>query len=512
MTSYRALLGLVDSGRLRAISLAARSDVGRTVTPDEADPALVDLVEEPYRSVPVARDRLERLEGRLRDQGDRRAVFLTIYTNMTRAVQRSVERGAFADPAWMREYTRTFANYYREAFLAFEQGRSGAVPDPWRIAFGTATAGNALVAQDAFPGINAHINYDLGLAIRDVDVDPNARKRADHRTIDDILGRLIDAQQAALAELYAPGIDDVDAALGRFDESLSVFAMTEGREQAWRVGVVLAGTGSRLVEAYARWVLRTTAVGAAGFVLSPALAPDLKRALERVEREEFVLEGALDALDQRLAAVDSDDGQSGTPTISHCRLSPREDTRQTGGSILLTRFQSTGSPLDELPQALDCRLFARPATPDGDVLEVVEALPQPPGVVLLDVETRRGDGRLHNRGVPAVRGRDDAPLDGGFDRLESPVDPRGFARLAGAGPGDLYPYPRVDPVQEWVVLLPDRERGVDEVDRVTGELDVALAALPEVPPGPGPTPGTRPDGRCPVVAVAPAVVLAVVGV
>ncbi len=309
MTSYRALLGLVDSGRLRAMSLAARRDVDRIASPDEADPALVNLVEEPYRSVPDALDRLERLEGRLRDLGDRRAVFLTVYTNMTRAVQRSVERGAFADPAWMREYTRTFANYYREAFLAFERGRSGAVPDPWRIALGTATAGNALVAQDAFLGINAHINYDLGLAIRDVGVDPNrARKRADHRTIDDILGRLIDAQQAALTELYAPGIDDVDAALGRFDESLSLFAMTEGRAQAWRVGVVLAGTGSRLVEAYARWVLRTTAVGAAAFVLSPALAPDLKRALERVEQEqeEFLLGDALDVLDRRLAAVDSE--------------------------------------------------------------------------------------------------------------------------------------------------------------------------------------------------------------
>jgi len=305
MASYGTLLGLVDSRRLRAMALAARHDVGNLASPAQADPALVDLVEEPYGSIAGARDRLERLEGRLRGQEDRRAVFLTIYTNMTRAVQQSIERGAFADPEWMREYTRTFANYYREAFLAFERGQDRVVPEPWRIAFGTAVAGNALVAQDAFLGINAHINYDLALTIRDVGVDPDrALKRADHRVIDDILGRLLDAQQEVLSELYAPGIDDVDAALGRFDESLSLFALTEGRAQAWRVGVVLAESDWQPVEAYARWVLRTTAVGAAAFVLSPALTPDLLRALERVEREEFVLGEALDLLDSRFSAVD----------------------------------------------------------------------------------------------------------------------------------------------------------------------------------------------------------------
>ena len=304
MSAYGAVAKLVTARQIRAMSLAARHDVEAIEFSHEADPELVDIVAEPYESLSDARSRLEELEGLLRRRNDRRAVFLTIYTNMTRAVDEALKRGIFSDPAWMRTYTRTFANYYREAFLAFEGDRPAEVPDPWHLAFGTAVAGDALVAQDAFLGINAHINYDLALTIRDVGVDPHRdKKRLDHRTINDILGRLVDAQQEALSELYAPGIDDVDAILGRFDESFSLFALTEARAQAWRVGVVLAKSGSRLVNAYARWVLRTTAVGAAVFVLSPALAPDLRRALERVERKQFALEDVLDAFDRRFEAV-----------------------------------------------------------------------------------------------------------------------------------------------------------------------------------------------------------------
>jgi hypothetical protein len=305
MSSAAAVLRLLNRRRLRAIYLAVRDDATSVDAPRDADTDLLDLTSAPYESLAGARDRLESLGTLLRQRGDRRAVFLSIYAHMTRAVQRSIERGVFADPDWMRAYTVTFANYYREAFLAFEEGRLQAVPEPWRIAFGTAVAGDALVVQDAFLGINAHINYDLALTLRDVGLDPKrAEKRADHRAINDILARLIDAQQDALSELYAPGIDDVDAMLGRFDETVSLFSLTESRKQAWRVGVLLHDFDVRPIEAYARWLLRTTATGSALFVLSPTLAPEAMHAFERVEQGQFALGNALELLHSRLEAVE----------------------------------------------------------------------------------------------------------------------------------------------------------------------------------------------------------------
>jgi len=284
MAGYAQTLRLLDARRLRAVLLAARREVAEAGRDYERDPALVELAEGAFESLAEAEERLREFETRLRAAGDRRAVFLTIYTRMTARVRTAIERGRFGDPAWMRQYTVRFADYYRRAFLAFERGNLNDVPDAWRVAFGTAVEGSALVAQDAFLGINAHINYDLALTLRDVGIDPGrAEKRADHRHINDVLAGLVDAQQEALSDLYAPGISSVDASLGRFDEALSLFSLTEGRTQAWRVATVLTDAGPGLVRRYARWVLRATATGGALFVRAPALDTDLLAAFRRVE-------------------------------------------------------------------------------------------------------------------------------------------------------------------------------------------------------------------------------------
>jgi hypothetical protein len=302
MAGYATLPRLLDGRRLRAVGLALRADPAAGVPARTPDRTLVELTERPFDGVDDACGRLRDLERRLREAGDRRAVFLTIYTRMTAAVRDALDGGRFADPDWMRRYTTTFADYYRRAFLAFERGTLDAVPDPWIVAFATATEGTALVAQDAFLGINAHINYDLALALRDVGIDPDRpRKRADHRAINDVLADLIDAQQVALADLYAPGIDDIDASFGRFDEALSLFSMIEGRAHAWRIAAVLTDVRWSVARRYARWILRTVATGGAAFVRSPPVDPSVLSALRAAERGVSLAE-TLDRLGERLDA------------------------------------------------------------------------------------------------------------------------------------------------------------------------------------------------------------------
>jgi len=265
-----------------------------------ADAALVAAVETPYASVDDALERLRRLESLLAARGDRRAVFLTVYSRMTERIRDRIDRGGFSDPAWLRDYTTTFADDYRRAFLAFERGEES-VPDPWRLAFGTARRGDALVVEDAFLGINAHINYDLALTLRDVGIDPDrGRKRADHRAVGEVLSGLVDAQQAALADVYAPGIDDIDAAFAGIDERLSLFALTEGRKQAWRVAVVLSDIECSPVRSLVRWSLQTTATGGARLIRQSALPRDRRARLRQLEREGVDTDAVLAALRTRL--------------------------------------------------------------------------------------------------------------------------------------------------------------------------------------------------------------------
>ena len=282
---------LLDGTGLRATLLSLRGDVDRFRPPDEPDPELLDLVERPFESIPDASERLSALEGRLLSRDDRRAVFLSIYARMTESVHQGLARGAFADPDWMDRYLVTFADYYRRAFVAFERGDVDSVPDPWRVAFGSALGGDALVVQDAFLGVNAHINYDLAFTLADVGVDPRRpQKYADHLAINDVLAALVDLQQAALVDLYAEGLGDVDAALGALDESMTLRSMTQGRELAWRIAVVLADVPIPPVPSYARWVVRESATGAAFFLLGPAIDPSIRATLGRAEAEGMPLD------------------------------------------------------------------------------------------------------------------------------------------------------------------------------------------------------------------------------
>ncbi|MEF8977078.1 MAG: DUF5995 family protein, partial [Halapricum sp.] len=117
-------------------------------------------------------------------------------------------------------------------------------------------------------------------------IDPErTAKYRDHRAINDVLADLVDDQQTLLAEVYAPGVEDIDAIFGRFDEAFTLLSMTEGREQAWRVATVLAEFDWSLVRSYARWVLRMTALGVAAMIRAPGLDPQVLDALKDIEQE-----------------------------------------------------------------------------------------------------------------------------------------------------------------------------------------------------------------------------------
>jgi hypothetical protein len=293
---------LLDPTALRAVARSVGGSLEDLGPVEDPDPALLDLLEEPYESVGEAATRLDVLESRLRERQDRRSVFLTIYVTMTRSVDARLDESAFEDPEWMERLLVSFADHYRRACYDYERGAIEAVPKPWRVAFGTAVRGDALLLQDAYLGVNAHINYDLAFALEETGLDPNRDQRyRDHRQINDILADLVDVQQDALADVYAPGVADLDAILGRFDELATLQSMVQGREQAWRVAVLRTDFGWGPVPALARSLAELTATGVALGIRSPPLDHPLLQDLRHVEQEGIDLGSTLDEVHARVA-------------------------------------------------------------------------------------------------------------------------------------------------------------------------------------------------------------------
>lgn len=281
---------LLDRHRLSRLRQTIDRKVDDFVVGVEADPERSSLVEDPFVSMEDVRDRLERLEATLLERSDRRAVFLTIYTEMTAETVRAIDAGEFVHPAWMERYLVRFAEYYRRAFYNYERGAISEVPDPWIVAFGAALRDDSLVMQDAFLGINAHINYDLALTLSDIGLDPDRPdKYADHTHVNEILRRLVSVQQELLSQRYAPGLSRIGARLGELDDIGAALSLRTARRQAWQVAVVRSDGRWLPVEKATEWLLSRTATGGAYLLLQPKTSPMTMRVLREIEADQLDL-------------------------------------------------------------------------------------------------------------------------------------------------------------------------------------------------------------------------------
>jgi hypothetical protein len=276
MIPIRATVPTTEEARALLTGVRRTADVdtdaiAAELADDEPDPALLDLVSTPFASVADVDERLARTESYLRERGDRRAVFLTVYSRMTATVRDAIDDGAFIDSEWAASYLVAFAERYRRALVAFERRAFESLPRPWVIAFAAAARGETLVAQDALLGINAHITYDLTYTLGDVGIDPDRdAKRADHDRINAVLARLVQTAQDALVEAYAAiGIAGIDRLLDPLDDRLALLGLKGVREFAWRNAVLRADLPAWIGERYVDWRTETVATGAAAVVLAP---------------------------------------------------------------------------------------------------------------------------------------------------------------------------------------------------------------------------------------------------
>lgn len=131
-----------------------------------------------------------------------------------------------------------FANRYLAALEAHQQRQPAS--ECWRVAFGAAEAWRPLILQHLLLGMNAHINFDLGIAA--ATLCPGAQLpglERDFNEINDILAGLVNQVQDDIESL-SPWLWLLDKIGGRTDEVIVNFSINVARNEAWRLAQRLA--------------------------------------------------------------------------------------------------------------------------------------------------------------------------------------------------------------------------------------------------------------------------------
>ncbi len=201
----------------------------------------------PKLNITLARMQLQAEQWR--SVSDRRFIFLECYTLMTRNMLAAIERGEFNDNAWISLLLDRFAEYYFRALDDYEE-RVPTTPPVWLVAFTAATRHTTMTLQHLLLGVNAHINYDLVLALFDL-LEPEwatltevrrAEHYADYSRVNLIIGQTIDAVQDQVIESVTPALDIVDKMLGPIDEWATAHLISRWRENVWREAIHLLET------------------------------------------------------------------------------------------------------------------------------------------------------------------------------------------------------------------------------------------------------------------------------
>ncbi len=190
---------------------------------------------------PEVTEMMQELAQRWEGENDQRAVFLNCYRMMTINMGSALQAGEFNDTAWVSAWLGRFADYYFIALDAYEH-QDPQTPGAWRVAFDAAVQARCSVVQNLLLGVNAHINYDLVLAVVDLlnrewaDLPPEMRqtRQADFDLVNQVIGQTTDNVQDNILERKDPRLAILDNLLGPIDEWLISHFISRWREEAWQ--------------------------------------------------------------------------------------------------------------------------------------------------------------------------------------------------------------------------------------------------------------------------------------
>ncbi|MGI9180215.1 MAG: DUF5995 family protein [Longimicrobiaceae bacterium] len=185
----------------------------------------------PAKTIDQVIEQLDQVIDRARREKSRLGYFACLYRSVTVTVKEGIEGGRFEDGPRMERLDVTFANLYLEALEAFRRGARA--PRSWTIAFEKANSWRPLILQHLLLGMNAHINFDLGVAAARTAPGaalPSLKKDFDE--INALLGEMLEVVQDMITRV-SPWMGILDRVGGRHDEIIGNFGLRRARDVSW---------------------------------------------------------------------------------------------------------------------------------------------------------------------------------------------------------------------------------------------------------------------------------------
>lgn len=170
---------------------------------------------------------------------DCRHIFLNCYRLMSGNMMTAVQNGEFHDSNWVNQLLHRFADYYFESLTCYDCGDQ--TPKVWHYAHKATLDNTVGELQSLILGVNAHINYDLVLALNDLlrpewktlSETKQRQRYEDHCHVNHVIAETIDSVQDVILEPLNPSLAWIDSLFGRIDEYLISNLITRWREEVW---------------------------------------------------------------------------------------------------------------------------------------------------------------------------------------------------------------------------------------------------------------------------------------
>lgn len=177
---------------------------------------------------------LDEIIARSRDEKSRLGFFAVLYRNVTLKVKEGINNNLFEDGPRMELLDVAFASRYLAAYESFR--RHDEPSKCWRVSFEAAARWRPIILQHLLLGMNAHINFDLGIAAAEVAPgDKLPALKRDFDEINNILGGMVAKVKANIDEL-SPWIKLADHLVNAQTEDRIInFSLNKARRSAWAV-------------------------------------------------------------------------------------------------------------------------------------------------------------------------------------------------------------------------------------------------------------------------------------